>query len=195
MGAHVAFPGSDGGAPRERSGRRRVARSSLVAYALIVAGCHCGCPEAASAQEWKSDPADYRAAAAPESAGAADADDEASLRRQFAGAPALKVQRGKAAYYGPGLAGNKTASGETFDPERFTAAHRKLPFGTIVRVIRPDTGQHTYVRINDRGPFGSSQRIIDVAEAAARRLDMIRLGVVDVRLEVVRLGDERRARR
>lgn len=63
----------------------------------------------------------------------------------------MKVQRGKAAYYGKGLAENCTASGELFAPERFTAAHRQLLFGTIVRVMWVDDERHTYVRINDHG--------------------------------------------
>jgi rare lipoprotein A len=161
-----------------------------------LTGCHrtCGCTETATASEWQSDSRAYRAAGPP--APEADVpDDEAELARAYGQKRAIRVQRGKAAYYGKGLAGNRTASGEVFDPERFTAAHRTLPFGTIVRVVRTDDGRHTYVRINDRGPFGNRSRIIDVAEGAARRLDMIKAGVLDIRLEVLELGDGRRASR
>jgi rare lipoprotein A (peptidoglycan hydrolase) len=172
----------------------------FVAVAALVGGlsvgCQrtCGCAETATAHEWRSDASDYRAAGPPPPEGSM-AEDEAELVRTYGQTRAVKVQLGKAAYYGKGLAGNRTASGEIFDPERFTAAHRTLPFGTIVRVVRTDNGSHTYVRINDRGPFGNRSRVIDLAEVAARRLDMIRRGVVDVRLEIVKLGDGRRAER
>ncbi len=95
-----------------------------------------------------------------------------------------KVQRGKASWYGRRFQGRKTASGERFDRRKLTAAHRKLRFGTRVRVTNLDNGKSVVVRINDRGPFGRG-RIIDVSEAAARRLDMIRAGVVRVKVEVV----------
>jgi rare lipoprotein A len=107
----------------------------------------------------------------------------------YSRAAAIDVAFGKATYYGEALAGNLTASGETFDPWTFTAASRSLPFGTVVRVVRLDNGHHTYVKINDRGPFGDEERVIDLAKVAATRLDMIRAGVVDVRLEVLFWGD------
>ncbi len=109
------------------------------------------------------------------------------LSRQYAATRALEVLRGQATYYGDSLAGNKTASGEVYDPRSFTAAHRTLPFGTVVRVIRTDRDppRITYVRITDRGPFGARRRIIDLSRAAAEQLDMIRDGVVEVRVEVV----------
>jgi len=88
---------------------------------------------------------------------------------------------GLASYYGAGLHGRPTASGETFDKEQLTAAHRKLPFGTCVRVTFMPTGKSVEVRINDRGPFVGN-RIIDVSEAAARELGMITLGVGRVKL-------------
>ena len=107
---------------------------------------------------------------------------------EFAQAAALETQRGKATYYSDALAGRKTASGEPYQPQEHTAAHRKLPFGTIVRVTRTDGGQHTYVRITDRGPFGGRGRIIDVSRAAAEELEMLRAGVVPVRVEILRRG-------
>lgn len=107
------------------------------------------------------------------------------LAKQYDGSKALATLRGKATYYADSLAGNHTANGDVYDPAQFTAAHKKLAFGTIVRVIREDTGRTTYVRINDRGPFGSAERIIDVSKAAAKELDMLRAGVVGVRVEIV----------
>jgi rare lipoprotein A len=96
------------------------------------------------------------------------------------------VQRGLATYYGGKHHGRRTASGERFDKRRMTAAHRTLPFGTRVRVTSTRNGRSVEVRINDRGPYGNRRRIIDVSEAAARRLDMITAGVVPVVVEVLR---------
>ena len=79
----------------------------------------------------------------------------------------------------------RTAAGERFDRRKLTAAHRTLPLGTWVRVTNTRNGRSVEVRINDRGPFGGHGRIIDVSEAAARRLDMIDAGVVPVTVEVL----------
>jgi rare lipoprotein A len=97
---------------------------------------------------------------------------------------AAQPQAGRASWYGSELAGRPTASGEPFRPGRRTAAHPTLPFGTVVRVTRPDTSQHVRVVINDRGPF-TGGRVIDLARRAARRIDMLEAGVVWVELEVV----------
>jgi rare lipoprotein A len=94
-------------------------------------------------------------------------------------------QAGMATWYGDALAGHKTASGERFDPGAMTAAHRTLPLGTWVEVTRVDTGKRVRVRINDRGPFGKHDRVIDLSKAAAKRIDMLRAGVVRVELRVV----------
>jgi rare lipoprotein A len=104
------------------------------------------------------------------------------------------VQHGRASYYGDSLAGHKTASGERYDPRAFTAAHRSLAFGTVIRVIRADTGAFVLVRVTDRGPFVRG-RILDLSRAAAAKIRMLRSGVVDVKLEVVRYGAGRPHRR
>jgi rare lipoprotein A len=94
---------------------------------------------------------------------------------------------GLASWYGNALRGRPTASGEPFDPDQFTAAHKKLPFGTWVDVTRPDTGRTVRVRINDRGPNGrAAHRLIDLSARAAQELDIVRAGVVRVELRVVR---------
>lgn len=108
-----------------------------------------------------------------------------SLAKEYDGKKALETLNGKATYYADSLAGNHTANGDIYDPKAFTAAHKKLPFGTIVRVIRQDTDAVTYARINDRGPFGSRDRIIDLSKAAATELKMMKAGVVNVRVEIV----------
>ena len=80
-----------------------------------------------------------------------------------------EIGSGMASYYGRELAGNRTASGERFDPAQLTAAHRTLPFGSLVRVTNTANGDSVVVRINDRGPF-SHGRVIDVSHAAAREI-------------------------
>ncbi|HEX3597610.1 MAG TPA: septal ring lytic transglycosylase RlpA family protein [Polyangiaceae bacterium] len=120
--------------------------------------------------------------------------DEQRLASVYSSRRALAVQQGQASYYGNSLAGHKTASGERYDPRAFTAAHRTLALGTVARIRRKDTGAVVYVRITDRGPFGSSHRIIDLSHAAAERLGMIRMGVAEVRLEVVEYGLKPRRR-
>jgi rare lipoprotein A (peptidoglycan hydrolase) len=94
-------------------------------------------------------------------------------------------QSGNATWYGGAFAGKKTANGERFDPTKYTAAHRKLPFGTWVEVRRADTGRAVRVRINDRGPFGDDRRIIDLSRKAAEDLDIVHDGVAKVELRVV----------
>jgi rare lipoprotein A len=99
-----------------------------------------------------------------------------------------RIYRGLATYYSNRLAGRRTASGEVYDPRALTAAHRDLTFGTVVRVVRVDGGRAVTVRINDRGPFGDEERIIDVSYHAAKELDMLRAGVVPVTVEVLKQG-------
>jgi rare lipoprotein A len=94
---------------------------------------------------------------------------------------APRGEEGMASWYGPGLHGRKTASGERFDKEALTAAHRRFPFGTCVRVVNLATQKEVQVRVNDRGPFAKG-RILDLSEAAARRLGMIERGHAKVRL-------------
>lgn len=95
-----------------------------------------------------------------------------------------EVSTGLASYYADSLAGRPTASGEPYDPGELTAAHRTLPFGTLVEVAR-DGGRTVVVRINDRGPFGKKKRLIDLSRRAAEELGMVRAGVVSVTVRVV----------
>ncbi|QEC53174.1 rare lipoprotein A [Anseongella ginsenosidimutans] len=97
----------------------------------------------------------------------------------------LEKERGVASYYGKRFDGKRTASGEIFDKEKMTAAHRTLPFGTIVKVTREDNGSFVYVRINDRGPF-SRNRLIDLSRKAAEKLGIIQRGHEHVLMEVMR---------
>ncbi|HEX4998393.1 MAG TPA: septal ring lytic transglycosylase RlpA family protein [Terriglobia bacterium] len=110
-----------------------------------------------------------------------------------AAAPAPSDLVGLATYYAEPYNGRPTASGEIFDSyNAMTAAHRTLPFDTIVRVVNQKNGLEVDVRINDRGPFVDG-RIIDLSLAAARKIDMVRDGVVPVELKV--LGVESKASR
>jgi len=97
---------------------------------------------------------------------------------------------GFASWYGSQHQGRRTASGEVFDMNQLTAAHKTLPFGTRVLVTNRDTSQTTEVRINDRGPFVDG-RILDVSYAAARQLGAVGAGVFPVRLRVVSLPGSR----
>jgi rare lipoprotein A (peptidoglycan hydrolase) len=98
----------------------------------------------------------------------------------------LDCQSGKASYYNKRLHGRKTASGQRYSNSQYTAAHKKYPFGTHVRVVSLKSGKSVIVTINDRGPRGS--RIIDVSYAAAQELGMLRAGTDEVRLEVLAWG-------
>ena len=92
--------------------------------------------------------------------------------------------QGVASFYGTRFAGRPTASGETFNPSEFTAAHKTLPFGSRVRVTNPRNGNSVIVRINDRGPYVRG-RVIDVSRAAAEELGMVRAGHATVQLELL----------
>lgn len=94
---------------------------------------------------------------------------------------------GKASWYGPGFNRKRTASGERFKKGAMTAAHKTLPFGTVVKVTNLRNGKSVKVRINDRGPFVEG-RIIDLSKGAAKKIDMVKAGVVPVRLDIVRKG-------
>ncbi len=96
--------------------------------------------------------------------------------------------RGVASWYGKEFHGKLTANGEVFDMTAYTAAHRKLPLGSIVRVLNLENGKSVQVRINDRGPYVIG-RMLDLSQAAARELDMVETGTTAVQIEVI--GDHR----
>lgn len=110
--------------------------------------------------------------------------------------PALEAnvifQEGQASWYGDPYHGRRAASGEVFDKNKLTAAHRTLAFDTWVRVENQANGRTVDVRINDRGPFVAG-RIIDLSEAAARELDMVRSGVAPVQVRVLASSDPARS--
>lgn len=98
-----------------------------------------------------------------------------------------EVLQGVASWYGEEFAGRTTANGEIFDPLQLTAAHRTLPFGTVLDVTNPKTNQTVRVRVNDRGPYIGG-RVIDLSYAAAQRIGLIEPGIGQVRFAVVKVG-------
>jgi rare lipoprotein A len=91
------------------------------------------------------------------------------------------TETGLASFYSESYNGKKTANGEIYNSSDMTAAHKKLPFGTKVKVTNLSNGKTVKVRINDRGPFISG-RIIDLTRAAAKKIDMINQGVTKVKI-------------
>ena len=93
------------------------------------------------------------------------------------------VEKGKVAWYGRKFAGRRTASGEAYNPDALTMAHKTLPFGTKVKVTNLANEKSVVLRVNDRGPT-QADRVGDVSLAGAQRLGMVRSGVIDAELEV-----------
>lgn len=104
--------------------------------------------------------------------------------RQPAAAPPEVIESGRASWYGPKFHGRLTANGERYDMHQLTAAHPKLPFGTLLEVRNLDNGRVCLVRINDRGPFAKG-RILDVSFAAAKELGMVGPGTARVELAML----------
>jgi rare lipoprotein A len=102
----------------------------------------------------------------------------------FADESRTRAMIGEASWYGGKFHGRTTASGERYDMDQLTAAHRSLPFGSRVRVTNPATNESVVVRINDRGPYAGN-RVIDLSRAAARKVRLIGPGVAPVKLEVL----------
>ncbi len=133
-------------------------------FATINVAAAAFVPSAGMVDVTKIDPADE-----PETSTsiATDSGLEESIGRSIGG--------GIASYYGNELAGNRTASGQRFDPGQLTAAHRTLPLGSKVRVTNPANGKSVVVRINDRGPF-HGKRVLDLSKAAAQKIGLVQRG-------------------
>ena len=146
-------------------------------------------PRASNSASNSASSQDSTSAAAPGARTPLDAPDRADnsvgTSQLPAGGVVLKeLERGQASWYGPRFHGRRTASGERYDQHALTAAHKTLPFGTLVRVRSLVTGKEVDVRVTDRGPFVRG-RIIDVSRAAAEALGMMGLGVKQVSLHIV----------
>ena len=98
-------------------------------------------------------------------------------------------EEGMASYYGDEFNGRKTSNGEIFDMTKLTAAHKSLPFHSVVKVTNLDNNLSVVVRVNDRGPFVKG-RIIDLSQAAAEAIRMIGTGTARVSVEVIEFGPE-----
>jgi rare lipoprotein A len=107
----------------------------------------------------------------------------------IASEPLITADSGKASYYHNSFHGQETSNGEKYDKHDFTAAHRSLPFNTLVLVTNKANGKSVVVRINDRGPFKRS-RVIDLSYAAAKKIGMVSFGIVPVRLTVLNYFDQ-----
>lgn len=103
----------------------------------------------------------------------------------------VHAELGVASYYHDKFHGRTTACGQRFDQARLTAAHKRLPCGTKVRVTRRDTGRSIVVTVNDRGPFING-RVIDLSKEAARHLNMMQRGVAPVQLTILERSAQRR---
>jgi len=100
-----------------------------------------------------------------------------------------QVLKGECSYYADKFHGNKTANGEIYDMNQYTAAHRTLPFNTILDVKNINNGITVRVRINDRGPFKKG-RILDLSLAAAKKIDLVRSGITQIEAKIIKLGNE-----
>ncbi|GAC1633310.1 MAG: hypothetical protein NVS9B14_07850 [Candidatus Acidiferrum sp.] len=163
----------------------------LLAAALVIAGCGGRKPVAASRPTVPAPTPD----ATEEEAKRSTSTEARPQPRTSAPPPkrnrpadttgsALYTEEGNASWYGPPFHGRKASNGEVYDMNKLTAAHRTLPFDSIVRVTNLNNGKSTTVRITDRGPFVDN-RIIDLSKAAAQEIESIGPGVVPVRIEVL----------
>ncbi|MDZ4306278.1 septal ring lytic transglycosylase RlpA family protein [Allopontixanthobacter sp.] len=172
--------------------RRLPVRSFLLAAALILPAASGG-PALAdeSAELVRAQQAEFAASFAALPAPVrkfdtpAGAVDITAMPAPAEPAPTLRtLGSGVASYYGKKFAGRRTASGEAFNPQHLTAAHKTLPFGTKVLVTNPRTGQSVTVRINDRGPY-SHGRSIDLSRAAAEQIGIVARGHGTVEMAVI----------
>ena len=98
------------------------------------------------------------------------------------------VYKGVSSYYGPKFHGKLTANGEVYDMYGITAAHKEIPFNTVARVTNLDNGKSLILRINDRGPYIDG-RILDCSYGAAKKLNFIKQGTANVKIEIIEWGD------
>jgi rare lipoprotein A len=98
------------------------------------------------------------------------------------------IQTGIASWYGQDYHGSQTANGEIYDMESMTAAHKRLPFNTVVGVKNLENGKNAIVRINNRGPYVEG-RVIDLSRKAAREIGIITVGLADVELYLIKKGE------
>lgn len=138
--------------------------SLLVCLAVLLSGCAAGNAKIASRKGYVRFPEKQYASGEKAEIG-------------------LKI-KGEASYYGPGFHGKQTASGEIFDQDDYTCAHKSLPFGTKLKVVRVDNGSSVVVRVNDRGPYVDG-RILDLSVAAGKKIGLDKVGHAEVVATVI----------
>jgi rare lipoprotein A len=171
--------------PRRAGGAFRVRLAVVLACAVMIsAGCS---HHTHTAQAPVQAPPEQTAPAPIPSPGTAATSPASSpppaIERQPA-IPGKYTEEGVASWYGDPFNGRRTSNGEIYDMHQFTAAHRTLPFGAIVRVTNLRNGKQTEVRITDRGPFVAN-RVIDLSLSAAQAIDMVGTGTAPVHLEIL----------
>ena len=142
----------------------RIFFSLMVCLAVLLSGCAAGNAKIASRKGYVRFPEKQYASGEKAEIG-------------------LKI-KGEASYYGPGFHGKLTASGETFDQDDYTCAHKSLPFGTKLKVVRVDNGSSVVVRVNDRGPYVDG-RILDLSVAAGKQIGLDKVGHAEVVATVI----------
>ena len=171
---------------------------AVVALSVAAALAACGGPKQARVNVPPPPPIASAPAAPPETPTQSpaakptpqppNANDEADEEKEEISVPPdtkpVLVETGLASWYGPPYHNRRSSNGEVYNMHAFTAAHRTLPLGSIVRVTNVETGDSTIVRITDRGPFIEG-RILDLSLAAAKKIDLWRAGVTQVRMEVL----------
>ena len=138
--------------------------SLLVCLAVLLSGCAAGNAKIASRKGYVRFPEKQYASGEKAEIG-------------------LKI-KGEASYYGPGFHGKQTASGEIFDQDDYTCAHKSLPFGTKLKVVRVDNGSSVVVRVNDRGPYVDG-RILDLSVAAGKKIGLDKVEHAEVVATVI----------
>ena len=151
----------------------------LFSFALVLAGCAGRRPVANVPAPPPVQPEPAPAPTTPPTTGP-----QQPSTRTGPFVPGVYVEEGKASWYGVPFNGRRAASGEIFNMNSLVAAHRTLPFGSILRVTNLNNGREVQVRVIDRGPF-VGDRILDLARAAAVALDMIGTGTAPVRIELL----------
>jgi len=174
----------------------RASRLSFAAVLAVASACSIGCAAKRPVAGQHPPPPTQPAETPEETSEKAKRDTEASPapasnapaakhgKTPAAPAPVGYTEEGNASWYGNPFHGRRASNGETYDMHKLTAAHRTLPFETMVRVTNLSNNKSTVVRITDRGPFVEN-RVIDLSMAAAREIESIGPGVVRVRLEVL----------
>lgn len=153
--------------------------SSKAVLAALAAVLVCSCSGPRERASFDRSSGGYSARSGSSSAGESKASKTAGKKAKVG-----QVLHGEASYYGPGFEGKLTANGETFNSSEMTCAHKTLPFNTMLKVTRDDTGASVVVRVNDRGPYAKG-RILDLSAGAGKKIGLDKDGHAKVTIEVI----------